>query len=142
MVLTSAGSSFFHCCAKTEKRCDFDDQLLLGLSNGGTRRPAEVGGTHDGDVLWDVAWVCSSSPPPSSLLARLSTAVDAAVAVCVIFSMSFIPASFLLYLIRERATQAKHLQFVSGVSPLVYWLANYLWDMVTLLVCVYVCMYV
>uniref|UniRef100_A0A8C5F9Z0 ATP-binding cassette, sub-family A (ABC1), member 4a n=1 Tax=Gadus morhua TaxID=8049 RepID=A0A8C5F9Z0_GADMO len=61
----------------------------------------------------------------------LSTAVDAAVAVCVIFSMSFIPASFLLYLIRERATQAKHLQFVSGVSPLVYWLANYLWDMVT-----------
>jgi hypothetical protein len=57
--------------------------------------------------------------------------VDAAVAVCVIFSMSFIPASFLLYLIRERATQAKHLQFVSGVSPLVYWLANYLWDMVT-----------
>lgn len=69
-----------------------------------------------------------SSPP---LLARLSTAVDAAVAICVIFSMSFVPASFVLYLIRERTTQAKHLQFVSGVSPLVYWLANYLWDMVT-----------
>ncbi|CAL8311233.1 unnamed protein product [Merluccius merluccius] len=60
----------------------------------------------------------------------LSTSVDTAVAICVIFSMSFIPASFVLYLIRERATQAKHLQFVSGVSPLVYWLANYLWDMV------------
>ncbi|XP_029935000.1 retinal-specific phospholipid-transporting ATPase ABCA4a isoform X2 [Myripristis murdjan] len=59
----------------------------------------------------------------------LSTSVDAVVAICVIFAMSFVPASFVLYLIQERVTQAKHLQFVSGVSPLVYWLANFLWDM-------------
>lgn len=45
--------------------------------------------------------------------------------------MSFVPASFVLYLIQERVTQAKHLQFVSGVSPLVYWMANFLWDMVS-----------
>lgn len=44
--------------------------------------------------------------------------------------MSFIPASFVLYLIQERVTKAKHLQFVSGVSPLVYWVANFFWDMV------------
>ncbi|XP_078147403.1 retinal-specific phospholipid-transporting ATPase ABCA4a isoform X1 [Centroberyx gerrardi] len=60
----------------------------------------------------------------------LSTSVDAVVAICVIFAMSFVPASFVLYLIQERVTQAKHLQFVSGVSPLVYWVANFLWDMV------------
>ncbi|XP_029698855.1 retinal-specific ATP-binding cassette transporter-like [Takifugu rubripes] len=60
----------------------------------------------------------------------LTTSVDAVVAICVIFAMSFIPASFVLYLIQERVTQAKHLQFVSGVSPLVYWMANFLWDMV------------
>ena len=41
-VLTSAGSSFHHGGAKTEKSCDFDDQPLLALSEGGTRRPAEV----------------------------------------------------------------------------------------------------
>ena len=41
-VLTSAGSSFHHCGAKTEKSCDFDDQPLLALSDGGNRRPAEV----------------------------------------------------------------------------------------------------
>lgn len=52
------------------------------------------------------------------------------VAICVIFAMSFIPASFVLYLIQERVTTAKHLQFVSGVSPLVYWVANFFWDMV------------
>lgn len=60
----------------------------------------------------------------------LTTSVDAVVAICVIFAMSFVPASFVLYLIQERVTQAKHLQFVSGVSPLLYWVANFLWDMV------------
>ncbi|KAL2089373.1 hypothetical protein ACEWY4_014061 [Coilia grayii] len=59
----------------------------------------------------------------------LKTSVDAVVAICVIFAMSFIPASFVLYLIQERVTKAKHLQFVSGVSPLVYWVANFFWDM-------------
>ncbi|XP_069013979.1 retinal-specific phospholipid-transporting ATPase ABCA4-like [Embiotoca jacksoni] len=59
----------------------------------------------------------------------LTTSVDAVVAICVIFAMSFIPASFVLYLIQERVTKAKHLQFVSGVSPLVYWVANFCWDM-------------
>ncbi|XP_007564272.1 retinal-specific ATP-binding cassette transporter isoform X1 [Poecilia formosa] len=59
----------------------------------------------------------------------LTTSVDAVVAICVIFAMSFIPASFVLYLIQERVTKAKHLQFVSGVSPCVYWVANFFWDM-------------
>lgn len=63
-------------------------------------------------------------------LPSLTASVDAVVAICVIFAMSFVPASFVLYLIQERVTQAKHLQFVSGVSPLVYWMANFLWDMV------------
>lgn len=62
---------------------------------------------------------------------RLTTAVDAVVAVCVIFAMSFIPASFVLYLIQERVNKAKHLQFVSGVSPTTYWLTNFLWDIVS-----------
>ncbi|XP_075878067.1 retinal-specific phospholipid-transporting ATPase ABCA4-like [Nelusetta ayraudi] len=60
----------------------------------------------------------------------LTTSVDAVVAICVIFAMSFIPASFVLYLIQERVTKAKHLQFVSGVSPMVYWVTNFFWDMV------------
>ncbi|OWK05225.1 ABCA4 [Cervus elaphus hippelaphus] len=59
----------------------------------------------------------------------LTTSVDAVVAICVIFAMSFVPASFVLYLIQERVNKAKHLQFVSGVSPTTYWLTNFLWDM-------------
>ncbi|XP_077309012.1 retinal-specific phospholipid-transporting ATPase ABCA4 isoform X1 [Lithobates pipiens] len=58
----------------------------------------------------------------------LTTSVDVVVAICVIFAMSFIPASFVLYLIQERVSNAKHLQFVSGVTPAVYWFTNFAWD--------------
>ncbi|KAM9324762.1 retinal-specific phospholipid-transporting ATPase ABCA4 [Gastrophryne carolinensis] len=60
----------------------------------------------------------------------LTTSVDVVVAICVIFAMSFIPASFVLYLIQERVSNAKHLQFVSGVTPTVYWLTNFTWDII------------
>uniref|UniRef100_A0A8C2KS41 P-type phospholipid transporter n=1 Tax=Cyprinus carpio TaxID=7962 RepID=A0A8C2KS41_CYPCA len=69
-----------------------------------------------------------------------TTSTDVVVSICVIFAMSFIPASFVLFLIQERVSKAKHLQFVSGVNPTVYWLANFAWDMVVdLCVCVCVC---
>ena len=46
--------------------------------------------------------------------------------------MSFVPASFVVFLVYERGIKAKHLQFVSGLNPVMYWLANYVWDMVSL----------
>uniref|UniRef100_A0A8C2KP21 ABC transporter domain-containing protein n=1 Tax=Cyprinus carpio TaxID=7962 RepID=A0A8C2KP21_CYPCA len=75
-----------------------------------------------------------------SFAALATTSTDVVVSICVIFAMSFIPASFVLFLIQERVSKAKHLQFVSGVNPTVYWLANFAWDMVVdLCVCVCVC---
>uniref|UniRef100_UPI003AADC61F phospholipid-transporting ATPase ABCA1-like n=1 Tax=Centroberyx gerrardi TaxID=166262 RepID=UPI003AADC61F len=64
-----------------------------------------------------------------SYVALATTSTDVVVSICVIFAMSFIPASFVLFLIQERVNKAKHLQFVSGVNPAVYWLANFAWDM-------------
>ncbi|XP_041914079.1 phospholipid-transporting ATPase ABCA1 isoform X1 [Alosa sapidissima] len=64
-----------------------------------------------------------------SEMALMTTSVDVLVSICVIFAMSFVPASFVLFLIEERVSKAKHLQFVSGVKPILYWLANYTWDM-------------
>uniref|UniRef100_A0A8C1VCG3 ABC transporter domain-containing protein n=1 Tax=Cyprinus carpio TaxID=7962 RepID=A0A8C1VCG3_CYPCA len=64
-----------------------------------------------------------------SFAALATTSTDVVVSICVIFAMSFIPASFVLFLIQERVSKAKHLQFVSGVNPTVYWLANFAWDM-------------
>uniref|UniRef100_A0A669EVN9 P-type phospholipid transporter n=1 Tax=Oreochromis niloticus TaxID=8128 RepID=A0A669EVN9_ORENI len=62
-------------------------------------------------------------------VAMMTTSVDVLVSICVIFAMSFVPASFVLFLIEERVSKAKHLQFVSGVKPILYWLANFTWDM-------------
>lgn len=66
----------------------------------------------------------------SFFVCRSSSSTDVVVAICVIFAMSFIPASFVLFLIQERVSKAKHLQFVSGVNPTAYWVANFTWDMV------------
>lgn len=63
-------------------------------------------------------------------LSRMTTSVDVLVSICVIFAMSFVPASFVVFLIQERVSKAKHLQFISGVKPVIYWLANFVWDMV------------
>ncbi|XP_019733077.1 ATP-binding cassette sub-family A member 1 isoform X2 [Hippocampus comes] len=63
-----------------------------------------------------------------SFVALASSSTDVVVSICVIFAMSFIPASFVLFLIQERVSKTKHLQFVSGVNPAVYWLANFAWD--------------
>ncbi|KAM6294790.1 LOW QUALITY PROTEIN: phospholipid-transporting ATPase ABCA7 [Aegotheles albertisi] len=66
--------------------------------------------------------------------ALMATSVDVLVSVCVIFAMSFVPASFVLFLIEERVSKAKHLQFVSGMKPITYWLGNFAWDMCNYLV--------
>ncbi|KAH9367449.1 hypothetical protein HPB48_021461 [Haemaphysalis longicornis] len=38
-------------------------------------------------------------------------------------------ASFVLFAIDDRVSNSKAMQFTSGVPPLVYWMANYVWDM-------------
>jgi len=55
---------------------------------------------------------------------------DVLIAIFIIAAMSFVPASFVVFLVYERSIKAKHLQFVSGLNPVMYWLANYVWDMV------------
>ncbi|XP_067103215.1 phospholipid-transporting ATPase ABCA1b [Osmerus mordax] len=64
-----------------------------------------------------------------SQVALMTTSVDVLVSICVIFAMSFVPASFVVFLIQERVSKAKHMQFINGVQPLLYWCANFIWDM-------------
>nr|XP_056723638.1 phospholipid-transporting ATPase ABCA7 [Euleptes europaea] len=66
--------------------------------------------------------------------ALMATSVDVLVSICVMFALSFVPASFVLFLIEERVSKAKHLQIVSGMKPGVYWLGNFAWDMCNYLV--------
>ena len=41
----------------------------------------------------------------------------------------YIPATFLVFVVKERISKSKHLQLVSGVDMSAYWIATYLWDM-------------
>ncbi|XP_013001127.2 phospholipid-transporting ATPase ABCA7 isoform X2 [Cavia porcellus] len=66
--------------------------------------------------------------------ALMASSVDVLVSICVVFAMSFVPASFILVLIEERVSRAKHLQLIGGLSPTLYWLGNFLWDMCNYLV--------
>ena len=56
--------------------------------------------------------------------------VDLFVAIFVITALAFVPASFVVYLVQDRISKSKHLQLVSGLNPIVYWVSNYVWDVV------------
>lgn len=51
-----------------------------------------------------------------------------AVVVMIMLAFAFVPAAFALFVVRERETKAKHLQVVSGVSFISYWLSTWLFD--------------
>lgn len=56
------------------------------------------------------------------------------VAFNIVFGMAFLASSFTLFLIKERATKAKHLQFSSGVNSFTFWSATFTWDMINFLI--------
>lgn len=60
--------------------------------------------------------------------------IDLFVAICIIFALSFIPASFLVFILEERETRSKQLQFISGVKPYIYWISNFVWDLINYIV--------
>ena len=68
---------------------------------------------------------------PFSLYSRMQGVTDLFVAIFVIIALSFVPASFLVYLVTDRASKSKHLQLVSGLHPIIYWFATYTWDLVS-----------
>jgi len=47
---------------------------------------------------------------------------------------SFVAASFVTFIVTEKTSKAKHIQFVSGVDSVVYWSATFCWDFINYLV--------
>jgi ATP-binding cassette subfamily A (ABC1) protein 1 len=81
----------------------------------------------------------------SQFLEQISSQVtkDLFVAIFIIFALSFIPASFLVFILEEREANVKQLEFVSGVKPYIYWLSNVLWDLVNygVPICICICVF-
>lgn len=47
------------------------------------------------------------------------------------FSFGFVSAFYIIFLIKERETRSKLLQFVGGVKVWTFWLSQFLWDILT-----------
>lgn len=54
------------------------------------------------------------------------------IAVFMLFALTFLVASFVVFPIEERVSLAKHVQFVSGINSTTYWLANLAWDYINI----------
>nr|XP_029724371.1 ATP-binding cassette sub-family A member 3-like isoform X2 [Aedes albopictus] len=50
------------------------------------------------------------------------------------FAMAFVGAMYIMFYIKERASGAKLLQFVSGVNAITFWTVSFLWDYLVFIV--------
>ncbi|XP_051002939.1 phospholipid-transporting ATPase ABCA3-like [Acomys russatus] len=64
----------------------------------------------------------------------LGSAEGKVVALKIQLGMALLVSGFCLLTVSERTTKAKHLQFLSGVSVLVYWLSALLFDLIVFLI--------
>ncbi|XP_070562934.1 phospholipid-transporting ATPase ABCA3-like [Ptychodera flava] len=62
-----------------------------------------------------------------------SAATGFSIAFCMVFGMAFLASSFVVFLIKESSTKAKHIQFVSGVHSSNFWLSTLSWDLINYL---------
>ena len=65
--------------------------------------------------------------------------IDVILAIMLILALSFIPASFVMFLIEDRVSDSKHVQIVSGLRPSIYWLGNYTWDCINFIIPAFIC---
>uniref|UniRef100_A0A8C3WSX6 ATP binding cassette subfamily A member 3 n=1 Tax=Catagonus wagneri TaxID=51154 RepID=A0A8C3WSX6_9CETA len=56
------------------------------------------------------------------------------IALNLLFATAFLASTFSILAVSERAVQAKHVQFVSGVHVATFWLSALLWDLLSFLV--------
>ncbi|XP_077983290.1 phospholipid-transporting ATPase ABCA3-like [Glandiceps talaboti] len=72
----------------------------------------------------------TNDPLPLSAAGQVSSSTEQSLilAICVVFGLGFLAASFAPFLISEKDTKAKLLQFVSGLDPLSYWFGTLSWD--------------
>ena len=64
-----------------------------------------------------------------TLYYRFVLPIDETAVIMILISLSFIPASFAIFLVGERKANVKHLQIACGVTPLQFWGINFIWDM-------------
>lgn len=113
---------------------------ILGYFNGQPYHSPAIALSYILDTLYKYYLGSSYSittvnfPLPKSLSDQ-NTVLNASVngtgftiAFLVLLGMAFLTTSFIIFLIKERNSGAKHLQVVSGVSSFSFWFSSLLWD--------------
>ena len=62
---------------------------------------------------------------------RIDSIITVFVSFFILIPFTFIPSTYVSYIVKERTSKAKHLQFVSGVNFTAYWLSNYIFDLLS-----------
>ncbi|XP_074649468.1 uncharacterized protein LOC141904723 isoform X2 [Tubulanus polymorphus] len=57
-------------------------------------------------------------------------AASVGVTVMILVAFCFIPASLAVFIVKERITSEKHLQTLYGVTPMLYWISTFFWDLI------------
>ena len=63
-----------------------------------------------------------------SLDTIVTKVADIGISLTILCAYSFIPAGFAIFIVRERITQEKRLQYVCGIKPIIYWFSTFVWD--------------
>uniref|UniRef100_A0A8C6FXX0 ABC transporter domain-containing protein n=1 Tax=Moschus moschiferus TaxID=68415 RepID=A0A8C6FXX0_MOSMO len=79
-------------------------------------------------AVFDNVLFMSLSGPNASI--KVSNKPQPLPLVCLAFGLAVVIGSFCLQTVTERASNAKQIQFVSGVYLLTYWLSALLWDLI------------
>jgi hypothetical protein len=53
---------------------------------------------------------------------------DIGISLTILCAYAFVPAGFIVYVVRERISQEKRLKYVCGVKPYLYWTSAFIWD--------------
>lgn len=64
------------------------------------------------------------SPESKAFMLQMGNNMGFQIAFNIGFSMAFVSAYYVMFLVKERMSKAKHLQFVSGVEVFTFWLAH------------------
>ncbi|KAG5500980.1 hypothetical protein GH5_04569 [Leishmania sp. Ghana 2012 LV757] len=68
-------------------------------------------------------------PKTSQQQAVESSVYAMIIAVIIMVPFTFLPSTFVAWIVKERECKARHLQNVSGLSFYIYWLSNFLFDL-------------
>ncbi|KAK7002952.1 ATP-binding cassette sub-family A member 7 [Biomphalaria glabrata] len=88
----------------------------------------------DGENLEEYGITAATHPLRLSRPALTATdlqgdAVDGGLSIVVVLAFSFIPCSFILYIINEKVMKERQLQNISGIGVITYWAVALFWDM-------------